>query len=861
VPGAGPLDAPTRRPVPQSRVWAWACVVAAAIGVIAATRASTVLADAGAWAGVLNRGSVWFALASASVGFALVLGVRRAAWAAVLTSVVLSSVGWTVLRTRDLPPDSLVRSTLARGPIEAPPLVRLEGIVRTVPEPVVSQEGVLDHHLARPAGSVFDLDARVVVDDAGERPVSGLVRVRVTGERVSVRVGDAVRVTGLWFGPQAPAHAGQRDARLWAAMDGRAGTIALPDTELIEPAQHVTPGWIDRVRAAGVAVRERVRSVVHPPGAEDGVGRGLLLGLVLGEADGPEMTSTRDSFARLGAAHLLAISGFHLTLLAFGALTVVRLTGDHGRWDVWVVVAMIALYLVLVPARVPVVRAAALTLAVLLAEAGGRRADRLTVLGWVTVALILWRPLDVFALGAQLSVGITALLVWLGERRPAWLVGSRWLRHVETPREPAWRLTLGWVRTAFMTAVAAWMVAAPLVAWHTGNVSVIGPVAVLLLTPGVVVVLALGLLSAVLGLGAPAVGVAVADAASVFAGWVASGAAWLQALPLVAFEIPRLSIWAAAVGTLATVHACRCARLRSVAAWGPVLAAAVWIAVEAHAASRLPGGVTLRVDAFSVGDGTCIVVRSERDALLWDAGSLTPGLGVRVLPRAMRGAGVGAIDRAVLTHANVDHFVFAPDVARDLTTLHVGPRTLEVLRSSDAGRELLAWCDVNGVGIETIARGSMFSLGSARATVLWPPRDESALARPLVENDRSVVVRLDVSTRGGDRSIVLSGDIQRAAIARLLERPDEIRADVIELPHHGGWHDAAPVFVEAAGATVVLQSTGVRRARASRSAETWGPQRQALEAGGGAWWVTAEDGSAWVEVLEDGRIRTGSARR
>ncbi|PCI07125.1 hypothetical protein COB72_10800, partial [bacterium] len=61
-------------------------------------------------------------------------------------------------------------------------------------------------------------------------------------------------------------------------------------------------------------------------------------------------------------------------------------------------------------------RAGVIVAVLLLSGRVGRRYDRLTILAWVGVGLLVWRPMDVFSLGYQLSMGITALLVVLSQR-------------------------------------------------------------------------------------------------------------------------------------------------------------------------------------------------------------------------------------------------------------------------------------------------------------------------------------------------------------------------------------------------------------------------------------------------------------
>src|SRR5205823_4667612 len=79
------------------------------------------------------------------------------------------------------------------------------------------------------------------------------------------------------------------------------------------------------------------------------------------------------------------------------------------------VAVLVALYMLVLPAQAPILRAGILVLVLLIADASGRRYDRATLLGWIALALLIIRPLDAWSLGFQLSFGIVAALLLLGD--------------------------------------------------------------------------------------------------------------------------------------------------------------------------------------------------------------------------------------------------------------------------------------------------------------------------------------------------------------------------------------------------------------------------------------------------------------
>ena len=98
---------------------------------------------------------------------------------------------------------------------------------------------------------------------------------------------------------------------------------------------------------------------------------------------------------------------------------------------------------------------------------------------------------------------------------------------------------------------------------------------------------------------------------------------------------------------------------------------------------------------------------------------------------------------------------------------------------------------------------------------------------------------------------LLTGDIQREAMALLMESGQDLRADVIELPHHGSAHEAAYDFVQHVNPSVVLQSTGRKRVDDPR----WDTTRA-----GRTWLVTQRHGMCTARLLPDGKVHAEAFR-
>jgi competence protein ComEC len=85
--------------------------------------------------------------------------------------------------------------------------------------------------------------------------------------------------------------------------------------------------------------------------------------------------------------------------------------------------------------------------------------------------------------------------------------------------------------------------------------------------------------------------------------------------------------------------------------------------------------------------------------------------------------------------------------------------------------------------------------------ILWPPREAGGS-----DNDASLVVRI---TLGGVR-ILVTGDLESAGESALVGRGTDLRAEVLQLGHHGSRSSSTIEFLRAVDPVVTLAPTGTR---------------------------------------------------
>ncbi len=596
--------------------------------------------------------------------------------------------------------------------------------------------------------------------------------------------GDRLSLRGALDAPpeDSPGFAG------FLAGRGAVGTLKADTVERLAAG----PGAMAAVERLRRAIDEAIGRAIPEP--ESGLASGILIGLRerVGRA-------VADDFTTTGLTHVVAISGWNIALVAGIATGLLRATGLRRRARSLVVLIAIGGYTVVAGAEASVVRAAVMGGVVLLAREGGRPAGAAAALGVACLGLLLADPGMVDDIGLQLSLAATAGLLALGGAAEA---AVRRLVPTGTP---------GWLPETLGVSLAAQLATLPLILLHFGRLSVISPLANLLMAPFV----PLAMLGAVLGaaagpfVGIPVVGLLAAPLS--LAAWLpltamVRSAGLLADVPFASLELPGpLAAIGAGLALLALLTALRRVRSRGAqadaddASWptqrpeahrsgqrtrrlaaggiGAVLMVLLWLAV---ASGPVP---PLRVSVLDVGQGDAILVEAADGSRLLVDGGADPDLLVRRLDERIP-IWDRRIDLVVLTHPHEDH---AGGLAGLVPRYRVGRIAETGVTGDGAGvRELRLVAERLGIGRLGLSQGDAFRLGAARVDVLWPPRDDVAATAPTTNrevNDTSLVLRISV----GSQRVLLMGDLEADRDSQLLAAIGDLGQpwDLLKVAHHG----------------------------------------------------------------------------
>lgn len=667
-----------------------------------------------------------------------------------------------------------------------------------------------------------------------------------------VAAGDSVEVVGMARGMGKPTNPGEFDSVAWAIDHGFAGSVALSSMDLVVKTE-ARRSWLQNVRGTwtafkeGLAVRARSGMERATAGFTE-TQRTLVLALVLG--DTPTDESLNQAFMRLGLAHVLAISGFHLVVMIQMFLVLLRLTGDRGRMETVIAMLLVILYMFMVPAQAPIVRSGWTFLALLAAEWIGRRYDTVTLLVWVSAALAIMHPTDVWSLGYQLSCGLTVLLIWLGQHARNTLFVPR-IRGIVRPQRSVPQIGLRWaieqfkvlVSTTFLCGLAA----VPWIAARTGTVSPMLVVATVVVVPPLTVLLWVAFLALAVGIISPPLVDHVAPALEVASDGIVRLISAVDSLPLTHFRAVRPDVALALCASTLVIAWFVRRRKRERLMWALTSVLLVWYGAEVGVHTWRESQRVLRIDMLDVGDGSCLVVRSGGKAILWDAGSLRRGMGSDTIIRALTEMDVTRLDAVYMSHPDIDHFGGLPAIVtafkvQDVYTCDRFISQAEKMPDGAAG-SLMRLAKEAGCEFRVSHDGNVSVFGNVTLEMLSPPAPEPEWT---VDNEHSLVMLIK---SGEEQLALLTGDLQDQGLARLRRAHSGLSPIVLELPHHGSFSATAKEFAGELGATIVLQSTSQRREGDVR----WSDVRRSVQ----AWYTTSADGASFVEFGKDGRVTTG----
>lgn len=511
----------------------------------------------------------------------------------------------------------------------------------------------------------------------------------------------------------------------------------------------------------------------------------------------------RSLYQENGIAHILAVSGLHLSILGLGVYELLRRFGRSKAASGSVAALLIISYGILTGCSGSALRAVLMLLLRFLAAAVGRSYDMLTAMAAAALFLLWKEPFMLFSAGFQLSF-LAVLAIGLRHALPA-------------PKHP---LLEGLWLSFYLQLLTL-----PVILFHYFRFPLYGIFLNLIVLP----LMGCVIYSGVFGVGLFGLSEKLATIAVGGGHWILRLYTLLcthcAALPYSSLLLGRPSmhsilLYYTALGivtwALAERHAAERSGLAACRLPLPCIVLPLLLSMLCLPAKQPQG---LEITALDVGQGDGFILRNQGLVMSVDGGSTSDQrLGENVLVPYLESQGIGHIDLALITHCDADHYSGIQYLLEEEPKMSIGELLLPRAAMQDARYDVLRdAAAARDVRIRYFGQGDCIDLGEVEIRGYYPAGTERLEAA----NDHSIGMLL----RASDFQMLFTGDMdedcERQMLAALWEADTGYpKIDVLKAGHHGSHTSTSEALLTALRPDYAILSYGVGNDYGHPHAET-----------------------------------------
>ncbi|MDO5581623.1 MAG: ComEC/Rec2 family competence protein [Planctomycetia bacterium] len=703
--------------------------------------------------------------------------------------------------------------------------VFLDGWICDLPSAKLPSIPPLGRNIEPEIQTRFIVKAKAVSNGRQWDPCSGFVSVIVSGEADHLfRIGDLVRLKGYINRPSPVSNPCDFDMNFQLRTQ-RINTLI--NINRPENVQILKRGerWMF-LRFFGDLRRQSQKALeknLSPRNAA--IASAMILGL---REDIDE--DLQAQFQETGTAHILAISGMHLTIISGFFYFLLRIFCLSIRFRSACIALIILFYFMLTDGRPPVLRSSILVWTACLAVFMRRPVLQLNNLLFAALCILMYNPMELFQFGTQLSFLATAAFVWFAQKtvkektpkEPEIIDGTKEALSEERSKKRKASFTKGiltrlglkfclCMKDLFLSSIVVWFVLLPII---VRKLNLLTPIA-LVLNPIIFIPMSFAFISGLI---------------LVVLAWISPGlAAYFSFIPDFLFDL--------FLGILNGAHACPggyfwCPGFSDLFCWGfylPLIAATLFshlrkykkaylifllcwgtVCIGVHQIDqwiRLRKGES-EIILFSVGHGSAALIHfPDGRVIVHDCGNFSAPRRVgTLLAKNLWKMGKTHIDLVIFSHPDSDHYnafdllakyfsiggAVVPPIMFDKKNQNV-----ELLKKMIDEKEIPVFYKTKDE--------SLAELGFPEIRILHPHRGNFQKYMPVQSNANSLVVLLEHE----ERNLLFPGDLDTRNALFLDEFP--VKLDLLIAPHHGGKSENYQKILEWGRPRWILISGGLRQ--------------------------------------------------
>lgn len=627
-------------------------------------------------------------------------------------------------------------------------------------------------------------------------PVKGHVLIYIKEKNEPFRLGDRLRIWCRLTNPRGFKNPGVFDYEKYLAFE-RIYTIGFLKTD--EAWIKIGEGFNNPVLIKIEALREKIRTFLdkesHPQCS------GIFKALVLGEQEYVS-EELKETFITTGIAHLLAISGDHLGIVALLSFSLILwflkrsefilLTINVKKFAALLTLPCIILYTFIAGAGISVIRATLMVCIFLLSIIFRRERNLIYTLALSAFIILIFSPSSIFDVSFQLSFLAVLSILYL----VPWIIKE--LKNENFYRKWWGRKILNYIKISFVVTIVATFGTIPFVLLHFNRISLLGIITNLFAIPWVgFIIVPLSLIASLLSFIFYPISTLIINLNSTITLIFLKVIKTFSSIPYASIFISTPTLFEMIIFYLiffSIVYIRRNIKIRYVCF---VLIILLIIDLAYWDVKGL-FKKDLTINFIDVGHGDSILLEFPKGKrMLIDGGGLYEDrfdIGKSVIAPFLWRKKIRHIDILVLTHPDPDHFKGLKFIISQFSIGQYWDNGLK--ERSDSFYQIEEALETKKIKrISKDEQSPPISIGGAVISFFNPARFYRNLKKDLSPSDinnSSLVIKLQFK----NVSALFTGDIEKEAELNLIKKNFPLRSDILKIPHHGSLSSSSKIFID-----------------------------------------------------------------
>ena len=572
------------------------------------------------------------------------------------------------------------------------------------------------------------------------------------------------------------------EARNKGGFDYRKTLLSENVYGIVEPTSTprvISKNNINVIWRGSIFLRDKINQIIDklliPPESD------IVKGILIGDISDLE-NEVYEDYKEAGMMHLLAVSGGNiafLNLIFIWILKKLKLRKDKINI---IMILIIILYVYITGMTASIVRAGIMAITILVAYLVNRKSDTITAIAFSAILMIINNPFVVWSLGFQLSFLGTLGIVLLYKPIKEFL--DKYM-----PEK---------LSELVGVSLAAQLVVNPILAYNFNTFSIVSIFSNILAVPLSGIILTYGIITVAVGAISNTIGQLCAGGLYILTKAIVIIAKISASLPFgnIIVRTPKLYeivfyfvIIFAVFGLIKLSKKTK--QILVVSFLGITLVGVI-----------IPKPLT--IDFIDVGHGDSILITHKNKTILIDTGGSYISNGVkydmgesRVAPFILD-KGIKNIDLLILSHLDEDHFGGLQSITEmlDVDVIMLG----DTQHEEEKYKELVKTAKKEKAELVKLKAPKKFKLDDIDFDIINP------FGESIDENNDSLAIMMEYK----NKKVLFTGDMEKEAEKRLLEKGINLQADILKVGHHGSGTSTTKEFVEAVKPEYTIISVGTR---------------------------------------------------